>query len=368
MYLPALPGIAKYYGATAAQTNLSLIVFFATICIATLFWGPLSDKYGRKPVLLIGVVAYCIGSFLCAIAPTLNLFILYRILQAFGGSCSIAISSAVVKDVFAGKKQESALAVIQSMGTLGPAIAPVVGAFVLNLTSWRGIFYAEAVLGAIVLVGSFIFKETIQERNIVSVLRSFGRLTLPLKSKRFTIYLIILFFLPPIALMGYVTSSTYIYQDYFGLGSQVYSFFLALVAGGMALGPFIYLLLSRRFSRNAIMLVAFLVPAAGGAANLCFANSSPLILVLLLLPPVISQHVQRPPATYLALNIHDRDIGSASSLMGASAFLASSVGTAVISLFHNFIWGIGCLFVLSGTIGFFVWLSILKRDKNKKAE
>ena len=101
---------------------------------------PLSDKYGRRPILLIGLVLYIASSVTCAISGDIWHLIISRVLQALGGSAAFTVATAIVKDVYTGKKQESVLAVVQSMIFIAPAVAPVLGAFMLPYTSWRGIF------------------------------------------------------------------------------------------------------------------------------------------------------------------------------------------------------------------------------------
>lgn len=149
LYLPALPGMAEYFNAPVNMVNLTLILFFVFFSIGTLIWGPLSDKYGRKPVLMAGLIIYTIASVLCAYAGDIDQLITFRVFQAAGGSAAGAVAMAMVKDVYDGRKREVVLSVVHSMVVLAPAVAPVVGAFLLSFTSWRGSFWF---LAGIVLV------------------------------------------------------------------------------------------------------------------------------------------------------------------------------------------------------------------------
>lgn len=162
LYLPALPIMTSFFHMSEFEMNLTLILFFVFYSLATLVWGPLSDKYGRRPILLIGLTGYMIASILCAVSRNVNQLILFRILQAVGGGAASAVATAVVKDVYQGKKQESILAIVQSMVVISPAVAPVIGALLMKFTSWRGIFFAQAVLGFAVVAGSIAFQETIK--------------------------------------------------------------------------------------------------------------------------------------------------------------------------------------------------------------
>lgn len=237
--------------------NLTLILFFIFYSIATLFWGPLSDRYGRRPILLIGLTIYLIASILCGIANSATQIIIFRVLQACGGGVATTVATAVIKDVFVGRKQETTLAIVQSMVVISPAVAPVVGSLLLTFISWRGIFFAQALLGITVVLGTLIFKETHQpESESMRLLRSFGRLGVLLKDPGFTALLMV-FSTMSIISLGFISSSSYIYQNTFHLSSELFSLFFAFNALGMLLGPLIYIPLSKYVDRFVIIYSCF---------------------------------------------------------------------------------------------------------------
>ena len=177
LYLPALPGMAEYFKVSADLANLTLILFFVFFSAGTLLWGPLSDKYGRKPVLLTGLSIYSAASIACAVAPDIYLLITFRILQAIGGSGAFALATAMIRDVYDSKRRESILAMVQSMVLISPAAAPVLGALLLKFMSWRGVFIVLTFIGLLALTGSIALKETIERRNRGSVLLALGGFT-----------------------------------------------------------------------------------------------------------------------------------------------------------------------------------------------
>jgi DHA1 family bicyclomycin/chloramphenicol resistance-like MFS transporter len=132
--------MADYFQVSGNLTNLTLILFFIFFAAGILFWGPLSDKYGRRPILLAGLLIFIVGSVACTFSSNIYQLILFRILQAVGGSTASAVATAMVKDVYDGRKREFVIALVQSMVVISPAIAPVLGAFMLLYTSWQGIF------------------------------------------------------------------------------------------------------------------------------------------------------------------------------------------------------------------------------------
>jgi DHA1 family bicyclomycin/chloramphenicol resistance-like MFS transporter len=215
-YLPALPSMGDYFGVSASLTNLTLVLFFVFFSLGMLFWGPLSDKHGRRPVLLAGLSLYVMASAACAITGDIYQLILFRVLQAFGGSSASAVATAIVKDVYKGRRRESVLAIVQSMVVISPTFAPVIGASMLPFASWRGLFWTLALIGVVSLIGCLLLEETIQKRSPGSVAQSMRRLGTVLSNKGFT-SLLLVFSLVSVASLAFISSSSYIYQVGFGL-------------------------------------------------------------------------------------------------------------------------------------------------------
>jgi DHA1 family bicyclomycin/chloramphenicol resistance-like MFS transporter len=362
MSLPALPEMGEYFKADEFQINLTLIVFFVVFAVATLIWGPISDKYGRKPTLITGLVIYFVGSFLCGIAESITLLILFRVLQAIGGASANAIASAIVKDVYSGKKQQSVLAIVQSMTMFCPAVAPIIGAFLQTFTSWRGVFYAQAAVGLVVLIGSFIYKETIPQRNDVSVVRALGRLWPVLKYGKFALMLFI-FSIPGAAIMSWVSTSSYIYEGTFGVSNQAYSYFFAFVAVIQVLGPLSYVFFSRFLSRFTILTVDFAAMIFFGILIARFGGLSPWTLALLMAAAGFMGGMTRPGSTFMMLNNKEGDSGSAASLMGSMGMLAGSIGMFLIPLFSDYIAVIGIIHVIVGVVSGLLWVIFFSRNR-----
>jgi DHA1 family bicyclomycin/chloramphenicol resistance-like MFS transporter len=361
LYLPALPGMSDTFGMSASRINLTLTTFFIFYALGTLVWGPLSDHYGRKPILLAGMGLYSIASVLCALMPSLDGLILCRIFQAIGGSAAGAVATAVVKDVYSGKRRESVLAIVQSMVLISPAVAPVLGAFLLNVMSWRGIFWVLTLIGIVAFAGSLLFEETIPQYSSGILLQNMRRIVRVLHNRRFTT-LLALFSLGPVASMAFIASSTYIYQENFQLSSQMYSLYFSLNALGMIAGPMIYLWFSRRFQAINIIGACFATIAVSGLLICVLGSVQPWIFTLCILPGATANSCMRPPSTNLMLEQHEGDTGTLSSLMGCTGLMMGSFGIQLISLqWSNRIIALGTIMLIVAFISLLAWPFVIRQ-------
>lgn len=361
LYLPALPGMALYFDVSADLANLTLILFFVFFSAGTLLWGPLSDKYGRRPVLLIGLSIYSAASLACAGSWDIYHLIAFRILQAVGGSGAFAVATAMIKDVYDSRSREPILAFVQSMVLISPVAAPVLGALLLKFMSWRGIFWTLALIGVLALAGAVALQETIDQRYTGSLLQSLGRLQVTAKNPAFS-SLLLLFSLPSLSSMAFIASSSYIYINGFGLSEQVYSYYFAVNALGLVFGPMLYMRMSRKYRRRTIIIICFAAISASGLMVSIFGGFSPWMLAIVLLPATISASCVRTPGVNLMLEQQREDTGSAAALMSCFGIFMGSIGMTVISLnWGNTILILGVMNALVGLACVARWLRISQK-------
>ena len=142
VFLPALPAIQEDFGVRAATAQLAFSLSALAIAVATLFYGPLSDRFGRRPALIGGLLVYLAGSLLCALAPTITLLIVGRVVQAAGGCAGIVLSRAIVRDLYGRDESAAMLAYITMAMVAAPMMAPVLGGLLTDLAGWRSVFLA----------------------------------------------------------------------------------------------------------------------------------------------------------------------------------------------------------------------------------
>lgn len=355
LYLPALPTMAENLNAPASLVNLTLVAFFVCYGIGTLLWGPLSDKHGRKPILLVGLSLYVVASVGCALSPGIYWLIGFRALQAIGGGGATSVATAVVKDVYSGRRREAVLAVVQSMVMIAPIVAPFPGALLLQVTSWRGVFWTLAGVGLVAALGGLLYSETIPHRQDGTVLQSLGRLGHVLRNPGFSL-LLVLFSLLGVATLAYVASSSYIFQEGFGVSELTYSVYFASNAVFAVLGPLLYVWLSGRLPRVTIITWSLGVFVLAGALICLVGGHAPWLFTLSVIPGTVASGMVRPPGANMMLEQQKEDTGSAASLMSCFGILAGSLGMLLISHdWANRVLALGVLYVTSGLTCAALW-------------
>lgn len=365
MYLPAMPNMVSFLNASPEQVNLTLILYFAIYGLGILIWGPLSDKYGRKPILFTGLSIFTLASLSCGLSVNIFQLIISRMFQALGSGAVTSVVVAIVKDKFSGRQRQSVLAWVQSMTMLAPMLAPILGAFLLKVTSWHGIFYALTGFGAIGLIGSFFIGETIIAKNDISAFKSISRLGIVLKNYAFTL-LLLTFSIPFMSMMAFIASSSYIYIDHFGLSEQSYSYYFALNAVFAIIGPSFYMWLSRGKDLKKLLTAGIITIAGAGILIISFGHISPFIFALCVVPQTLMIAFLRTPTTHLMLEQQDQDTGSASSLINAIMTISGSVGMIIVSLgWESMIVAMGTISLTTGLISLGMWTFLLYKQEQK---
>jgi MFS transporter, DHA1 family, multidrug resistance protein len=333
MYLPGLPSLRASLDAPAWAVQLTLTACLAGLALGQIVAGPLSDRFGRRRPLLAGVTAYAAASLLCALAPSVLVLVVLRLVQGIAGAAGIVIARAVVRDLHSGAAAARVFSALMLVTGAAPILAPVLGGQVLTVTSWRGVFVVLAGIAVLlVAAAAAVLPETLPpERRrpggVAGTLQTFARL---LTDRGFVGYALACG-LAFGAMFAYISGSPFVLQDIYGASAQLFSVMFACNALGLVASSQVNRALVGRVAPRTILRTAVTVQAVAGAALLASVALGLGIvpIVALLFVVVASIGFVMPNATALALADHPHVAGSASGLLGVLQF---SVGAATAPL------------------------------------
>lgn len=233
-YLPSLPAIAHDLGAGASSVQLTIGVFLAGLCVGMLFHGPCSDRFGRRPVLLWGMVLYLGATVGCTLAGSINELIAWRFLQALGGAAASVLARAIVRDLFALNDAARTLSLMHLVTMIATLVAPLAGSFLMLLHGWRTIFAGLFCFAAVCLVASlWCIPETHPAENRAGSLWHALAGYWYIAKKPEALAYILCMGLSFGGMFAFITASPYVYIEYFGVSTQAYGWLFALNIAGV---------------------------------------------------------------------------------------------------------------------------------------
>jgi DHA1 family bicyclomycin/chloramphenicol resistance-like MFS transporter len=335
MYLPALPAIARELETSAASVQVSLAVYFIGIAVGQAFYGPLSDRWGRKPALYFGLTLFVASSAGCALAGDVRTLIALRFLQALGGCAPLVIPRAVVRDHFDQRESVRMLSVLILVMGLAPILAPLIGGQLLVNLGWRSVFWVLAGYGTLWLtIVVLALPESLpaarrQRQRLGEVMAVYGRL---LRDRTYMGYVLAggLVFS---GLLAYIAGSPFVFIELFGVAPERYGLFFGTNAIGIITASQINRWLANRVDAGRIVSIVTAVAMAAGVVLLvdAYTGAGGFAGILVPLFVFIACHgFVMPNTTALAMAPHGRIAGSASALLGTAQFvLGAAAGTLV---------------------------------------
>ena len=339
MYLPALPALERYFATDTAAVQHTLASFFVGLAIGQLFYGPLADRYGRKPPLYFGLTLYVLASVGCALAPSIGSLIGLRFLQAVSGCAGMVVARAVVRDLYDRQESARVFSILMMVMGIAPVLAPLAGGYLLTWLGWRSIFWVLALFGvACLLAVKFGLPETLPKSMarvpLSSALANYASL---LTDRRYLGYALSGGF-GQAGMFAYISGSPFVFIDLYGVPAHAYGWLFGLNAAGIIAftqGNRLLLLrhdadrvLGRANLVNFLICLALLTMALTGAAGLV-GILIPLFFVVSL------RGLTFPNASAGAMAPFSEKAGSASALLGSVQFAIAAFASAAVGVFHN---------------------------------
>ncbi len=358
MYLPSIPSLVDSWQQPLAVVNLTLIGFFVTYCGFLLVYGPLSDRYGRRPPLLTGLVLYIAASLFCAAAGNVQLMILARILQGAGAASASSIAFAICKDRYAGHLRQRIFLQLGVIVAAAPMIAPILGAWIIETLSWRWVFVIQAILGLTAFAGVWLMKESLQEFSTDKLSRMFAGYVRLIGNLRFFLLALALAVLG-IPFFAFIAVSSDIYIHTLGFSERAYGYIFACNASAFMIAPLIFSRVARHFQLSSLLPVSYLGVLLASVPMIGSSLPEPYRLALPMWFLTFFFAFGRPPGNNLILEQVEQDVGSASSFMVFVFFLTGSCSMWFISLgWQDTVRVLGILGISSATITLIAWLAI----------
>jgi DHA1 family bicyclomycin/chloramphenicol resistance-like MFS transporter len=333
MYIPALPRLTADLHASTSSIQLSLTTCLIGLGLGQLLIGPASDRLGRRRPLLCGLAVFVVASVLCAFAPNATTLAGLRFVQGLGGSAGIVIARAIVRDLYSGPTAARFFSLLMLVTGAGPVFAPQIGAELLRLTSWRGVFVFLAGAGALLLVmAATQLPETLatDRRELGSLGATFASMRGVVSSRVFLANALACA-LGVGAIFAYISGSSFVMEDIYHLSPQVFSLLFAMNGCGLVAGARINAQLVSRFGSERLLTAALGVMATTGVtltlvvlSGIGLGGILPCLFMMMFCLGFVT-----PNAMALALNDFPDAAGSASALIGLLQF---SVGAAVAPL------------------------------------
>ncbi|MGB0574353.1 MAG: multidrug effflux MFS transporter [Hyphomicrobiales bacterium] len=275
IFLPGLPSIAVELEIPRSVVQIMVPVYLAAFASTQLIIGPLSDKFGRKPIVLLGILLFTFASYLCANANDIQTLLLCRVAQATGACSTLVISRAIIRDTSEGLAAAKAMSYVAIAMAVGPIMAPFIGGFLTGWFSWRATFLFTTLIGFVVLILiSINLRETLPKemRNPPKLSTLYSNYLELLKNKKFTAYSLITAFASG-AMQAYVVSSPIIFIVLMGVSPEVFGFYVMVMPSLFVLATFTSRKLMDYISVDQIIIIGGIFSCSGGVLQLFFGIS-----------------------------------------------------------------------------------------------
>lgn len=369
LIIPAIAPIRASFGISSSTAALMISATLAGIAVATLFFGLLADRYGRRPMLLGGTVLYLIGSLLGTFGPNAETVIAGRVVQGVGGAAGIVIARAVIRDIYHHEKATSVLAYLTMAVMVAPIMAPAFSGFLVESFGWRAVFEVAGGCGFVVLVWlSLTFRETLRDPiPMPNVAALFGAYMTVLRAPVFTLYSMAGSFIM-VSFFGMMSGVPYVAHDAWHIPPDRLGFYLGAGGLGMMMSAGITARLAERVDHDKLMLAGYLAIATGITTSITLFASGVNHPLSLFGPVVLNGFgagFVLPTTTARALSATPRMTGTAAGVMTFIQFAFGTVAAQAIGAFdHHTVWPvIGFIVFGNGVSAMFAFIAIARRRR-----
>jgi DHA1 family bicyclomycin/chloramphenicol resistance-like MFS transporter len=333
LYVPSLPLVSEALGASGGAVQLTMSSLLIGFSLGALIHGPLSDRYGRKPILLIGLAVYIVACVLSAYSGSLGFLIASRFVQGLGAAAAMVLSRAIILDRWSGAEASRAISWVAMFTFLTPVIAPVVGGYVASWGMWPAVFWLQAAAGVLCLAVTALFLPRVRKAfsgTLIDSVLAYGAI---LRDRQAVGYMTCSG-LGFIGVIAFVTNSSFVLIEDFGLEPHHYGYGFSAVMLGGSVGAFLNSRLVRRLGISAMLGIGSALLGVGGATLILAVGAGGRLLAVLIPSLIYMLGVGFVFANTMArtLGRFPKQAGAASSLFAVVQFLIGALVAAGLSL------------------------------------
>jgi DHA1 family bicyclomycin/chloramphenicol resistance-like MFS transporter len=339
LYVPSMPDLPDFFGTTAEMVQLTLVINALGFGLAQLFIGPLADRFGRRPVFIVGVSAFCLFSVGCALAQSIEQLILARLLHGAAAAAEAVLVVAIISDLFDGQARVRVFAIYGMLFAIAPGVAPIIGGYVHYAFGWRANFALLAIAGALLalLAWRFLPETAGEQRHSLNITAIAGRYLTLLRNRAFMRYTLMMALLLGI-IYSFIIEAPFIIIDLYGIPVQHYGYYHLLMVAAYVLGSLATTWLTKRVSIERLVAAGFIALLVGAAVMLGreFVPGSALgsfvvaiSIMFFALAPLWAVFPAR------AMTVANTGAGTASATLGMVEMLGGGLIAALTSVFHD---------------------------------
>lgn len=367
--LPALPTIKDDFAVSNDVAQLTLSLSMLAIALGTLCYGPLSDKYGRKPIMLLGLSITFIGSLFCLLADSITLLILGRIVQAFGGAVGLVLARAIVRDVYGASEAARVIATLVMVMVVVPMLSPALGGELMARFGWQSVFVVIAVGSGIMFVLlQMSLPETLEEsmpfEGVVSMLKTFGLL---LSSSAFRGYAFCVAFVS-VVFFSFISAAPEIMVSVLGRPPTEYGYYFVMIPLGFMAGNYVARHAGSSRDIDELINTGGAIALGGIAAAILLqlvGLHHPLALFVPIAVAVFGNGITLPNAQAAAINEFPKMAGSASGLTGfLQMFLSAIAAQGVALIFNGTVYPLLILMLVASLLSFSLFRLAMASKRN----
>ena len=333
MYLPTMPAMMREFHTTPSVTQLGLSMVMLGLGLGSVIWGSLSDRYGRKPILLISLGLFGVSTAVAIFSPSIYFFIICRLFQGIGGGGAMVLSYSIPADDYSGRNLAKVMAVVGAMNGVAPALSPTIGGFMADSVGWRGIFVLLLAIGVIMFFWSRRMPESLPASRRMQA-KGFGEYAAAystlFRNGRFMIYV----FLKAIGvglLYAYISSAPFIIQDHYGFSALSFGLIFGGNALAIALGS-IWVMKFRVLKQGLVTGTFIMVAFALGEAWVMYHSCHFAWYELMAIPMLFGSGMVFASANSLGMDVGSSDAGTAGAILNVIKYIFAAAVAPIVGL------------------------------------